>query len=71
MARAARSVHVGACRAVDAEGGSYCLRSRSGEGRGGGMDVVYTTLLIVSRDKLIDYCPIVPSRKLCLLQIGL
>ena len=22
-------------------------------------------------NKLIDYCPIVPSRKLCLLQIGL
>jgi hypothetical protein len=38
LARVARSVHVGAVSCWDA-------------GRGGGMDTVYTNVLIVSRDK--------------------
>jgi hypothetical protein len=38
------------CRARDVESGSYCFRSRIREGRGEGMDVVYTNVLIVSRE---------------------
>jgi hypothetical protein len=43
-------MHVGAMSCWDATGGSYCFRSRSGEERGGGMCVVYTNVLIVSRE---------------------